>query len=84
MLATRPAAEWVATLRAAAVPAGPINAVDEAFALAAELGMEPVQEAGGYPLPAPPLRLDGERPRIRRPPPKLDEHGDELRAWLSE
>ena len=82
--ATRPAAEWVETLRAAAVPAGPINAVDEAFALAAELGMEPVQEAGGYPLPAPPLRLDGERPRIRRPPPKLDEHGDELRAWLSE
>ena len=84
VLATRPAAEWVATLRAASVPAGPINAVDEAFALAAELGMEPVQEAGGYPLPAPPLRLDGERPRIRRPPPKLDEHGDELRAWLSE
>ena len=83
VLETRPAAEWVETLRAAAVPAGPINAVDEAFALAAELGMEPVQEAGGYPLPAPPLRLDGERPRIRRPPPKLDEHGDELRAWLS-
>ena len=83
VLKTRPAAEWVETLRAASVPAGPINAVDEAFALAAELGMEPVQEAGGYPLPAPPLRLDGERPRIRRPPPKLDEHGDELRAWLS-
>ena len=45
--------------------------------------MEPVAEAGGYPLPAPPLRLDGERPPVRRPPPALDEHGDELRAWLS-
>ena len=40
------------------------------------------REAGGYPLPTPPLRLDGERPPIRRPPPALDEHGDELRAWL--
>jgi hypothetical protein len=30
----------------------------------------------------PPLRVDGERPPIRRRPPGLDEHGDELRAWL--
>ena len=75
--ATRPAAEWVDALRAASVPAGPINDVAEAFALAASLGMEPVGEAGGYPLPTPPLRLDGERPPIRRPPPRLDEHGDE-------
>ena len=83
VLRTRAAAEWLDLLRAASVPAGPINAIDEAFALATELGMEPVQEAGGYPLPAPPLRLDGERPPIRRPPPRLDEHGAELRAWLS-
>ena len=83
MLRERPAAEWVAALRAAAVPAGPINDVAEAFALAESLGMEPVAEAGGYPLPTPPLRLDGERPPIRRPPPRLDEHGDELRDWLS-
>jgi crotonobetainyl-CoA:carnitine CoA-transferase CaiB-like acyl-CoA transferase len=83
VLRTRPAAEWVEVLRAASVPAGPINDVAEAFALAASLGMEPVAEAGGYPLPTPPLRLDGERPAIRRPPPKLDEHGAELRAWLN-
>jgi crotonobetainyl-CoA:carnitine CoA-transferase CaiB-like acyl-CoA transferase len=83
VLRTRPAAEWVDALRAAAVPAGQINDVAEAFALAESLGMEPVQEVAGYPLPTPPLRIDGERPPIRRPPPKLDEHGDELRAWLS-
>jgi crotonobetainyl-CoA:carnitine CoA-transferase CaiB-like acyl-CoA transferase len=82
VLRTRPAAEWVTALRAAAVPAGPINDVAEAFALAESLGMEPVREAGGYPLPAPPLRLDGERPEIRLPPPRLDEHGDALREWL--
>jgi crotonobetainyl-CoA:carnitine CoA-transferase CaiB-like acyl-CoA transferase len=71
-------------LHAASVPAGPTNDVAQAFALAESLGMEPVAEAGGYPLPTPPLRLDGERPPIRRPPPKLDEHGDQLRAWLAE
>jgi crotonobetainyl-CoA:carnitine CoA-transferase CaiB-like acyl-CoA transferase len=83
VLRTRPAAEWIEALRTAAVPAGQINDVAEAFALAESLGMEPVREVGGYPLPTPPLRLDGERPAIRRPPPKLDEHGAELRAWLS-
>ena len=32
--------------------------------------------SGGLPTAAPPLRVDGERPPIRRPPPALDEHGD--------
>ena len=80
---TQPAEHWLAALRAANVPVGPINRVDEAFALAAELGLEPVDSTHGLPLIAPPLRLDGERPPIRRPPPHLDEHGDEIRAWLS-
>jgi len=83
VLRTRAAGEWVEALRAAAVPAGSINDVAEAFAFAESLGMEPVSEAGGYPLPAPPLRLDDERPPIRRPPPRLDEHGPELREWLA-
>jgi len=82
VFATRPAAAWIAELTAAAVPAGPINDVAEAFAYAASLGMEPVTEKDGYPLPSPPLRIDGERPPIDRPPPRLDEHGDELRDWL--
>jgi crotonobetainyl-CoA:carnitine CoA-transferase CaiB-like acyl-CoA transferase len=79
---TRPAGHWVDLLRAANVPVGPINRVDEAFALAAELGLQPIDETHGVPLIAPPLRLDGSRPPIRRPPPALDEHGDEIRAWL--
>ena len=82
VLRTRPAAEWLDVLRDAKVPAGPINGVDEAFALADELGMEPVEEVDGLPLVTPPLRLDGARPEIRRAPPGLDEHGDELRDWL--
>ncbi len=79
---TAPADHWIATLRAASVPVGPINRVDEAFALAAELGLEPVDSSHGVPLVAPPLRLDGDRPPIRRPPPRLDEHGEEIRRWL--
>ena len=74
---------WVQRLRAASVPVGPINGVDEAFALAEELGMEPTATVDGKPLINPPLRVDSERPPIRRAPPSLDEHGDEIRAWLA-
>jgi crotonobetainyl-CoA:carnitine CoA-transferase CaiB-like acyl-CoA transferase len=80
---TAPASHWVDVLRGASVPVGLINAVDEAFALAAELGMEPTDDSHRVPLITPPLRLDGARPAIRRPPPKLDEHGDEIRRWLA-
>jgi crotonobetainyl-CoA:carnitine CoA-transferase CaiB-like acyl-CoA transferase len=80
---TAPASHWVDVLRGVSVPVGPINAVDEAFALAAELGMEPTDDAHRVPLITPPLRLDGARPPIRRPPPQLDEHGDEIRRWLA-
>jgi crotonobetainyl-CoA:carnitine CoA-transferase CaiB-like acyl-CoA transferase len=79
---TQPADHWVEVLRAASVPVGPINRVDEAFALAADLGLEPVDETHDVPLIAPPLRVDGSRPPVRLPPPALDEHGDEIRTWL--
>jgi crotonobetainyl-CoA:carnitine CoA-transferase CaiB-like acyl-CoA transferase len=77
-----PAEHWIERLRAAAVPAGLINGVDEAWELAAALGMEPVATPDGVPVAAPPLRLDGARPDVRRRPPRLDEHGAEIRAWL--
>jgi crotonobetainyl-CoA:carnitine CoA-transferase CaiB-like acyl-CoA transferase len=83
-IAREPADHWVTTLRAAAVPVGPINGVDEAFAFADKLGMEPTEVHEGVPLVRPPLRVDGERPAIRHGPPALDEHGDEIRAWLRE
>jgi len=81
-IARAPAEHWVTALREVAVPAGLINGVDEAFALAEELGMEPTEEREGVPLVRPPLRVDGDRPPIRLRPPGLDEHGEEIRAWL--
>jgi crotonobetainyl-CoA:carnitine CoA-transferase CaiB-like acyl-CoA transferase len=82
VLRTHPADHWLTLLREAKVPAGPINEIDEAFALAEDLGMEPTEPVDGVPLIRPPLRIDGERPPIRHRPPRLDEHGEALRAWL--
>jgi crotonobetainyl-CoA:carnitine CoA-transferase CaiB-like acyl-CoA transferase len=73
---TQPADHWVEVLRAANVPVGPINDVAEAYAMAEELGLEPVLEADGVPLARPPIGS------LRRRPPRLDEHGDDIRAWL--
>jgi crotonobetainyl-CoA:carnitine CoA-transferase CaiB-like acyl-CoA transferase len=84
VFATRTAEEWVTVLREAGVPVGPINDVAEAFALAESLALEPTVEVDGIPLPTPALRLDGERPQVRRRPPRLDEHGSDIRAWLAE
>jgi crotonobetainyl-CoA:carnitine CoA-transferase CaiB-like acyl-CoA transferase len=81
-LAAEPVATWVDRLRRAGVPAGRVNDVGEAFELARELGLDPVDELDGVRTVASPLGLRGTPPRTRRRPPALDEHGDEIRAWL--
>jgi crotonobetainyl-CoA:carnitine CoA-transferase CaiB-like acyl-CoA transferase len=78
VLRTQPADHWVSRLQEASVPVGTVNEVDEAFALAERLGLEPTE---GH-LIRPPLRIDGARPPIRHAPPRLDEHGDDVREWL--
>jgi crotonobetainyl-CoA:carnitine CoA-transferase CaiB-like acyl-CoA transferase len=82
--AARPAAEWVDALTAAGVPAGPINDVAAAYAMAEELGLGPVTEIDGLRLPAIPVGLSRTPPTVRRPPPALGEHDAELRAWLAD
>ena len=82
-LAAAPAAEWVERLRAAGVPAGEINDVAGAFALAEKLGLEPVDETGGVRTVRSPLRLGATPATVRARPPRLGEHDAELRAWLS-
>ena len=46
-LRARPAGDWLTALQEAGVPCGPINTIEEAFALAKELGLDPVQEIAG-------------------------------------
>ncbi len=79
--------EWVARLRAVDVPCGPVNDLAQAVTLAASLGQQPVVElAHGDGTTsrglAAPVRLEPDGTSYRRPPPELDEHGDEIRAWL--
>ncbi len=75
--------EWVDRLARAGVPAGPINDVAQAFAFAAQLGLEPVEETGGVRTVRSPLRLGATPATVSRRPPRLGEHSDEIRAWLA-
>lgn len=77
-----PAAHWVEVLRAAGVPVGLINDVAEAYAMAAALGVEATAEIDGLTLARPPIAFADTPADVRRAPPALDEHGDEIRAWL--
>jgi crotonobetainyl-CoA:carnitine CoA-transferase CaiB-like acyl-CoA transferase len=87
-LARRPATAWFAELIAAGVPCGPINTVDQGIAFAADVGLEPVVSAGSGPRAVPtirhPLTFSATPPRYDLPPPALDEHGDDIRAWLNQ
>ena len=83
-LATKPADEWMTRLRDAGVPTGPINQVDEAFAWAEEMGLAPVVTHAGSSIRTvrSPILMNGEAVSSQTPPPKLDEHGSRIRAWL--
>ncbi|GGO21624.1 CoA transferase [Microbispora rosea subsp. aerata] len=86
-LATRGALEWFDLLVAAGVPCGPINTIDGGFAMAERFGLDPIVEVGegdrAVPTTRHPIRFSATPVTYRLPPPELDEHGDELRTWLS-
>jgi crotonobetainyl-CoA:carnitine CoA-transferase CaiB-like acyl-CoA transferase len=86
-LATRSAADWFDVLTKAGVPCGPINTIDGGFAMAEKMGLEPIVDAGSgdraVPTTRHPIRFSATPATYRLPPPELDEHGAELRAWLT-
>ena len=86
-LAAATAADWFGRLAAAGIPCGPINTVDGGIALATDLGLEPVVTAGtgasGMPTMRHPVTFSATPPSYRLPPPGLDEHGEQIRAWLA-
>ena len=87
LLAARPAAEWFGILIAAGVPCGPINTVDEGIDFAKKIGLEPVVTAGDGAAARPgirhPVTFSATPPNYPLPPPELDEHGEQIRAWLA-
>lgn len=88
------AAAWLKRLRAVGIPAGPINTVRQAFAIAAELGLDPVavlddgETTGGLADPfrsvQSPIRMSATPPTVRRRPPANNEHGVEIRNEAGE
>lgn len=83
-LRARGAVEWFDLLVAAGVPCGPINTIDGGFAMAERFGLDPVVVVGDVPTTRHPIRFSETPAVYRLPPPELDEHGEELRAWLKE
>ncbi|MEV5495951.1 CoA transferase [Nonomuraea fuscirosea] len=79
-LAGRSADEWFERLTAAGVPCGPINDLAAAFALAADLGLEPAVDLDGVGQVANPVRMSATPPSYRRPPPALGQDD----AWVRE
>lgn len=86
-LATRGASEWFEALTEVGVPCGPINTVDGGFATAERFGLDPVVEVGHgdrvVPTTRHPIRFSATPVRYELPPPEHDEHGAELRKWLT-
>ena len=90
-LAAKGCAEWTDLLNAAGVPAGPVNTVPAALAQPQVAAREMVVEvehpvAGTLKMLGSPLKLSAQppptspAPYIRRPPPVLGEHTDEILA----
>ena len=91
---TRTRAQWVALLEHKAVPCGPINAVDQAFAdaqvvargLKVNQRLAPVVSSDSaitsIATVASPLRMLDTPPVLHRPPPALGEHTDAVLAGL--
>ena len=79
-LAEQPRAAWRDALSAAAVPAGPVHGLDEAFSLATMLGLDVVDETDGVRTVSFPVHLSRTPATTRLRPPDLDEHGNELRV----
>lgn len=79
---TRPAADWIGRLRAAAIPCSLVQGVLEA--LRSPAGAQLIADVDGrYETVRHPLRIDGERLPIRTAPPRLGEHTDAILRELS-
>ena len=87
-LAARTTMEWFEIITAAGVPCGPINTIDGGVAFAESVGLDPVVLVGegdsAVPSVRNPIRFSDTPADYLRPPPGLDEHGDDIRRWLAE
>ena len=92
-LAGAPAEHWLAALDRCGIPAGKVRALDEVYEWEQTRSQGLVVDVahpvhGRLALPGPAVRLDdqsyagGRREHLA--PPVLDQHGEEIRAWLAQ
>lgn len=82
----RTADYWYRVLSAHGIPCGPVNDMEEAFAMASELGLNARVTVGpdqdSVDLAANPITLSDTPVTYLRRPPRLGQHVKEVRAWL--
>ena len=87
LLAAADRATWTQRITAVGVPCGPVHDLAEAFAFADRMQTAGTValpgRAAGRRLPACPIVIDGATAPAHLAPPDLDEHGEEVRAWLA-
>jgi crotonobetainyl-CoA:carnitine CoA-transferase CaiB-like acyl-CoA transferase len=84
---TRTTADWLERLRAAEVPAAPVNNLDRAFSEPAVAEREMIVEydhpdVGKVRLPGNPIKMSGMPGTISKPAPQLGQHTDAVLARL--
>jgi crotonobetainyl-CoA:carnitine CoA-transferase CaiB-like acyl-CoA transferase len=84
---TRTVAEWLVRLRAAEVPAAPVNNLDRAFAEPPVAEREMIVEydhpdVGKVRMPGNPIKMSGMDGTISNPAPRLGEHTDSVLGKL--
>lgn len=86
LLAKDNARAWVKQLLAVGVPAGNVGSIADGFALATELGLEPLIEVGeGRPAQVRNPITYSDTPITRyQAPPSLGEHSQGVREWLQQ
>jgi crotonobetainyl-CoA:carnitine CoA-transferase CaiB-like acyl-CoA transferase len=83
LLQTKTAEEWVKILNAEGVPCAPVNTMDAVFSDPQVLHRKMLVEidhpsAGKIKMVGIPVKYSGTEATIRRPPPRLGEHTDEV------
>ncbi len=87
LFSQRPVAEWIALCDRIGLPAGPINGMEAVFNDPQVLAREMLQQVdhpldGTINLVGPPLKIPTSPATIRRAPPTLGQHTDEVLAEL--
>lgn len=86
VFARKTRSEWCALLEANDVPHAPMydtrEALEDSQAQHLQLTIEASEDAVSFRTVRSPVSFDGQRPLEVRPPPRLDQHGDEIRAIL--